>query len=102
MIPRFVFLLPQLIMIFNEIIYMIDTRQKFNLSDLNQQWMAHYHLVSFANVIYNKAAALDNVSRFTDDTLRGTTRPKRNQRVIYNRHKQKHGLKYQSFIHLME
>ena len=52
--------------------------------------------MSFANLIYQKIAPLDNVWGFVDSTLRGIARPVQNQRVTYNGHKRKHGLKYQS------
>ena len=52
--------------------------------------------MSFANSIYQKGTALDNVWGFVDGTLRGIALPFQNQRVIYNGHKRKHGLKYQS------
>ena len=48
--------------------------------------------MSFASSIYQKGAALDNV----DGNLRGIARPVQNQRVTYNGHKRKDGLKYQS------
>ena len=52
--------------------------------------------MSFANSIYQKGTALDNICGFVDGTLRGIARPVPNQGVTYNRHKRKHGLKYQS------
>ena len=52
--------------------------------------------MSFANSIYQKGTALDNVWGFVNGTLRGIALPFQNQRVTYNGHKRKHGLKYQS------
>ena len=49
----------------------------------------------FANSIYQKGAAFGNAWGFVDDTLRDIVHPVENQRVTYNEHKQKHGLKYQ-------
>ena len=57
--------------------------------------------MSFPNSIYQKGASLDNVWGFVDCILRGIARPVQNQRVIYNGHKRKHGLKYQSITTLM-
>ena len=57
--------------------------------------------MSFANSVYQKGAALDNVLGFVDGTLRGIAHPIQNQRVTYNGHKRKHGLKYQSITNLM-
>ena len=43
-----------------------------------------------------KVGALDNVWAFVDGIVRDTTKPPRNQAAMYNGHKRKHALKYQS------
>lgn len=95
-IPRFARPVPQLCMIFNEMVEMIDSRWGFLLQDLNQPWLNSHNLRVFANAVHRKGAALDNVWGFIDGTVRGISRPSRNQRIVYNGHKRKHGLKYQS------
>ena len=96
MMPRFARPVPQLYMIHIETIHWRDSRWGrwgFKLTDLNQQWLTSQNLMSFANSVYHKGAALDNVWGFTDDTLRGIAHPVQNQRVTHNGHKRKHGLK---------
>ena len=95
MIPRFARPVPQPSMVFNEMMHVIDSRLGFLLQNLNLHWLTPYHLVSFADAIYNQGAALDNVWDFIDGTVRGISRPSRNQRSVYNGHKCKHALKYQ-------
>ena len=93
---RFARPLPHLSMICKETIHWLESRWGFILIDLNQQWLTPQNLMSFANSIYQKGTALDNIWGFVDSTLRGIARPVPNQGVTYNRHKRKHGLKYQS------
>ena len=101
MMPRFARPIPELYMIRNKTIHWRGSRWGFKLTDLNQQWLTSQNLMSFANSVYQKGAALDNVLGFVDGTLRGIAHPIQNQRVTYNGHKRKHGLKYQSITNLM-
>ena len=96
MIPRFGRPVPQLCMVFNQMLDYVDTHFGYLLRDLNQPWLSPQQLTLFSHTIFNKGAPLDNVWAFVDGTVRGTTRPIRNQRMIYNGHKRKHALKYQS------
>ena len=100
MMPRFGRPVPQLSMICNETIHWLGSRWGFKLSDLNQQWLTPQNLMCFSNSIYEKGAALNNVWGFVDCTWRGIASPVQNQRVTYNGHKLKHGLKYQSITTL--
>ena len=96
MIPRFGRPVPQLCMIFNQVLDCIHFQWGHLLDDLNQGWLAPIELEKFARAIYQKGAALDNVWGFIDGTVKACCRPSRHQRVIYNGHKRYHGLKYQS------
>ena len=96
MIPRFARAVPELCMVFNQVLDYIDSHFGHLLQDLNQNWLAPEHLTVFANTISDKGAALNNVWGFIDGTVRGISRPTHNQRIVYNGHKRKHGLKYQS------
>lgn len=96
MIPRFGRSVPELCMICNEMIQIIDSRWNIKLQSLNQEWLSPANLTSFSNSIHDKGAALPNVWGFIDGTVRGICRPSRNQRSVYNGHKRKHALKYQS------
>ena len=95
MIHRYERPVPQLFMIFNEMINAIDSLWGFLIQNLNQQWLLPEHLQTFANKIHEKRAALDNVWGFVDGTVRGISKPSRNQRTVYNGHKRKHAM-YQS------
>ena len=95
MIPRFARPVPQLCMVFNQMIDYIDLHFGHLLREINQPWLSPQQRTLFSNAIYQKGAALDNVWAFVDGMVRGTTRPQRNQAVMYNGHKRKHGLKYQ-------
>ena len=71
---------PQLSMIFTQIIDLMDSSHNHRLSDS----------------VHRKGAALDNVLAFIDGTVRPCCRRKVNQRILNNGHKRLHALKYQS------
>ena len=96
MIPRFGRAVPQLCMIFNQTIDLIDTNWGQLLENMNQPWLSPDCLMIFADSVYRKGAALDNVWGFIDGTVRACSRPQVNQRMLYNGHKRHHALKYQS------
>jgi len=50
----------------------------------------------YARAIRQKGSPLPNCFGFIDGTVRPICRPEENQRIVYNGHKQVHGLKYQS------
>ena len=96
MVPLFGRSVPQLSMIFNQTIDLIDSSYNHRLSDLSQGWLSPCCLKAFADSVHRKGAALDNIWRFIDGTVRPCCRPKVNQRILYNGHKRLHALKYQS------
>ena len=96
LIPRFGRAVPQLCMVFNHMLDFLITRWGHLLKTLNQGWLAPEKLAGFSRAVHRKGSALDNVWGFIDGTLKGCCRPGRHQRVVYNGHKRKHGLKYQS------
>lgn len=55
-------------------------------------------LQEYADIIRAKGAPADNIWGFIDTTLRKTSRTVRNQHVIYNEWKRKHGLKYLTIL----
>ncbi|KAE8993759.1 hypothetical protein PR003_g20869 [Phytophthora rubi] len=55
-------------------------------------------LSAYATAIYKKGAPLRTCVRFIGGTVRGMCRPKKNQKYVYNGHKRKHALKYQSVL----
>ena len=96
MVPLFGRSVPQLSMIFNQTIDLIDSSHNHRLSDLSQGWLSPCCLKAFADSVHRKGAALDNIWGFIDGTVRPFCRPKVNQRILYNGHKRLHALKYQS------
>ena len=100
-IPKFARPVPQLCMIFNEMVFRIDNHWRQLLETLNQPWLQPQNLEEFARAIHTytyTGAPLDNVWGFIDGTLRACCRPRQLQRMIYNGHKRHHGLKYQSVV----
>jgi hypothetical protein len=55
-------------------------------------------LEQYAEAIHNKGAALQNCFGFIDGTVRPISRPRENQRVVYNGHKRVHALQFQSVV----
>ena len=53
-------------------------------------------LEEYATAISDKGAALDNCFGFVDGTVRLISRPGEMQRIVYNRDKRVHALKFQS------
>ena len=96
MIPRFGRPVPQLCLIFNQTLEFIDYTWGRLLSDFNQPFLSPQMLLQYSTAIYNRGAPLDQVWGFIDGTTRPCSRPKRDQRQIYNGHKRYHCLKYQS------
>ena len=96
MVPLFGRSVPQLSMIFNQTIDLIDSSHNRRLSDLNQGWLSPHCLKAFADLVHRKGATLDNIWGFIDGTVRPSCRPKVNQGILYNGHKILYALKYQS------
>ena len=95
MVPLFGRSVPQL-SIFNQTMDLIDSSHNHRLNDLNQVWLTPSCLKAFADSVHRKGAALDNMWGFKDGTVRPCCRPTVSQRILYNKHKRLHALKYQS------
>ena len=96
LIPKFSRPVPELSIIFNHMIdYIYDTFAVL-MTCLDQDWLSPANLKLFADAVYENGAPLDNCWGFVDGTLRGTTRPGKDQRHMYSGHKRKHGFKYQA------
>ncbi|ETI51478.1 hypothetical protein F443_05166 [Phytophthora nicotianae P1569] len=55
-------------------------------------------LSTYASAIHSQGAPLHTCVGFIDGTVRGTCRPLRHQKYVFNGHKRKHALKYQSVL----
>ena len=53
-------------------------------------------LQTYSEAIHDKGAALDNCFGFVDGTVRPISKPRVNQRAVYNGQKRVHALKFQS------
>ena len=96
MISRFGRPVPQLCMIFNQMIDFVYSHWGHLLGDWEKPWLNSRSLQSYADAIHRKGAALNNVWGFVDGTIRPCSRPQTDQRVLYNGHKKVHGIKFQS------
>ena len=94
MVPLFLRPIPQICMITNNVMNFIYDRWHYLLLDLNQPWFSCANLERFAAPIHDKGAALENCWAFVDG--RPISRPGKKQRVLYNRHKKIHAIKFQS------
>lgn len=97
-LPRFGRPVPQLCMISNHLMNILYESWHHLLGNLQQNWLATNNLEVFADVIHQAGAPLTNCWGFVDGTVRPITRPKRNQRIVYNGHKRVHGIKFQSVV----
>lgn len=88
----------ELCLIFNEVIDIIYANHHHRLQDWNQPLLSHQKLQVYAHAINQRGAPLTNCFGFVDGTLRAICRPIKDQRLVYNGHKRKHGLKFQSIV----
>ena len=86
----------EICLIFNTVLDFVYLHHHQRLQSWNQDFLQPAMLQQYADAIHNKGAPLSNCFGFIDGTLVSITRPKENQRVVYNGHKRVHGLKFQS------
>ena len=67
-----------------------------HLTDFNQPFLSRTSLRTYADIIHENAAALNNCWGFIDGTVRPICRLFQNQSIEYNGHKRVHALKFQS------
>ena len=96
MVPRFGRNPTEICLIFNTVLDFVFTAHHHRLESWNQPFLQPDALHQYAQVIHNKGAPLRNCFGFVDGTVRRISRPKHNQRVVYNGHKRVHALKFQS------
>ena len=96
MIPRFSRPIPVLSMVTNEVLDFIDNTHSHKITEWNHALLSPALLQTYADAVYAKGAALNNCFGFIDGTVRPIARPGENQRVVHNRHKRVHALKFQS------
>ena len=98
LVPRFGRAVPQISMVVNEMLGLIFAQHGHLLTNFNQPWLSPANLVTFADAVHRKGAALENCWGFIDGTVRPVCRPGAHQRVLYNGHKRVHSIKFQSVV----
>ena len=85
-------------LIFSEVLDIVYDNNHHRLDQWNPTLLRPQKMQEYADAVHAKGAPLSNCFGFIDGTLRDISRPKSNQRVVYNGHKRKHGLKFQSVV----
>jgi len=98
LIPQFGRPVAELSMTFNLVMDTIYQEHNHRLTQWNNMFLNPPLLESYADAIDSKGSPLCNCFGFIDGTVRPICWPDQNQRVVYNWHKQVHGLKYQSVV----
>ena len=88
----------EICLIFNTVIDFMYETHCHRLKNWNQPILQPQKLKEYCDAIYQKGSPLNNCFGFIDGTVRGIARPEVDQRVVYNGHKKKHALKYQSLV----
>ena len=98
MVARFERPVPQLCMVTNQMMDYLFDEYSHLLADLNQPWLSRDRLRHFAATIRDKGAPLESCWGLIDGTVRPLCKPDENQRILCNRHKRVHGIKFQSVV----
>ena len=98
MVARFERPVPQLCMITNRMMDYLFDEYSHLLADLNQPWLSRDRLRHFAATIHDRGALLENCWGFIDGTVRPLCKRDQNQRILCNRHKRVHRIKFQSVV----
>lgn len=96
--PRFAMSVPQLSMITNMTMNFVFDRWGHLLQTFEQEWLSPTSLQQYAQTIHFHGAPSQNCWGFIDGTVRRVCRPGQHQRVLYNRHKKVHAIKFQSLV----
>ena len=97
-IHRFARPVPVLSMVTNKVLNHLYQIHGHRLTQWNDTILHPQVLEQYAEAIHNKGAPLQNCFGFIDVTVRPISRPRDNQRRVYNGHKRVHALKFQSVI----
>ena len=96
MVSRFARPVPVLCMISNIVLNYIYDLHHRRITAWNQAILNPHALQQYADAVSDKGAALNNCFGFVDGTVRPICRPGEHQRMVYNRHKRVHALKFQA------
>ena len=98
MIPRFAKAVPVISMVTNTVVDFLYNIHGHRITRWNHDILGPDQMEIHAAAIAARGAPLQNCFCFIDGTVRPITRPGENQRVLYNRHKRVHALKFQSVV----
>ena len=98
MVPAFGRAVPELCMVTYNILNHVHVNYSRLLTGFGHQWMSPVALEEYARVVHDKGASLDFCWGFIDGTVRPVSRPRQNQRILYNGHKRIHAIKFQSVV----
>ena len=88
----------ELCLIFNHVLDFVYQTHQHRLNSWNQPFLNTPALEQYAQSIHARGAPLQNCFGFVDGTLCKISRPKNNQREVYNGHKRAHALKFQNVV----
>lgn len=88
----------ELCLIFKHVTNFVYEAHRHRLTSWDQPFLQSDILDRYAQTIHGRGAPLQNCFGFIDGTLCKITRPKKNQRVVYNGHKRVHAIKFQSVV----
>ena len=86
----------ELCLIFNTVLDHVYVNNCHRLQSWDQFFLQPFMLRQYADAIHHRGAPLQNCFGFVDGTVIQISRPKQNQRTVYNGHKRVHAFKYQS------
>ena len=98
MVPRFGSPVPVISMATNHVIDFIYNTHGHRITRWNDALLNPPALETYARLVHDKGAALQNCFGFVDGTVRPIARPDQHQRVMYNGHKRVHAIKFQSLV----
>ena len=98
MIHRFARPVPVLSMVTNKVLNHLYQIRGHRLTQWNDTILHPQALEQYAEAIHDKGAPLQNCFGFIDGTVRPISRPRDNQRRVYNGHKCVHALQFQSVM----
>ena len=88
----------ELFLIFNHVLNYVYQTNQHRLNTWNQPFQTPRALELYAQSVYARGAPLQTCFGFVDGTLCKISRPKNNQREVYNGHKRVHSLKFQGVV----
>ena len=96
LIHRFGRAVPELSMITNAVEEFIYQNHHHGLTQGNAALLSPRKLQQYADAVAVKGSPMKNCFGFIDGTVRPISRPGENQKIVYNGHKRRHALTFQS------